>query len=121
MVNNMVNDSDSIFSFDDALTIPIPHGLPARISLFDTWFTKSLDNRDKHKLSTMISSHLQTLGRTVFVGDDETEIDRYISTLALFSTSQQRSLSRLSVKVDDVENLCSQYIPELYLQGMVIP
>ena len=96
-------------------------GLPARISLFNTWFTNSLDNRDKHKLSTMISSHLQTLGRTVIIGDDEAEIDRYISTLALFSTQQQKSLSRLSVKVDDPSNLSSHYIPELYLQGIVIP
>merc|ERR1712130_439390 len=99
----------------------LSRGLPARISLFDTFFMQSLDNRDKHKLSTMISSHLQTLGRTVIVGDDEEEIDRYISTLALFSTSQQKALSRLAVKVDDANNLCSHYIPELYLQGIVVP
>ncbi len=37
-------------------------GLPERISLFDTYFTQSLDNRDKHKLSIMISPHLQTVG-----------------------------------------------------------
>jgi len=96
-------------------------GLPAKISLFNTWFTSSLDNRDKHKLSTMISSHLQTLGRTIIIGDDEEEIDRYISTLALFSTQQQKSLSRLSVKVDDPSNLTTHYVPELYLQGIVIP
>ena len=96
-------------------------GLPVKISLFNTWFTNSLDNRDKHKLSTMISSHLQTLGRTIIIGDDEDEIDRYISTLALFSTQQQKSLSRLSVKVDDQSNLTTHYVPELYLKGIVIP
>ncbi len=36
-------------------------------------------------------------------------------------TSQRKSLNRLSVKVENTNNLTTHYIPELYLQGIVIP
>ena len=75
----------------------------------------------------MITSHLQTLGRSIIIGDNANDVNRCISTLALFCTEDQRNLSRYCVIVENTcklkenpELILNYYVPQLYIQGIVI-
>ncbi|XP_013383223.1 guanine nucleotide exchange C9orf72 isoform X2 [Lingula anatina] len=68
-------------------------GLPSCIKLEDTYFYNEDSSKD-FLLRKSITSHLMTCGRSVVTGTVDSEINKMVSTLALFNTSAERQCSR---------------------------
>ncbi|KAL9557107.1 hypothetical protein MBANPS3_001564 [Mucor bainieri] len=64
-------------------------------------------------IAKVITSHLQTFGSTLLVGNTLTSMNMVINTLALFLSLEERSRSSHARKHH-------HYMPDLYLQGLLI-
>ncbi|CAO3630967.1 unnamed protein product [Mucor fragilis] len=64
-------------------------------------------------IAKVITSHLQTFGSTLLVGSTLTSMNMVINTLALFLSLEERSRSSHARKHH-------HYMPDLYLQGLLI-
>ncbi|CEJ02232.1 hypothetical protein RMCBS344292_16243 [Rhizopus microsporus] len=76
-----------------------------------------LDNESKQMLDSpffakIITSHLQTFGSTVLIGNSLTSMNMMINTLALFLSAKERNRSSHARKHH-------HYMPDLYLQGVL--
>ncbi|CAO3703819.1 unnamed protein product [Rhizopus stolonifer] len=77
-----------------------------------------LDNKSKQMLDSpfiakIITCHLQTFGSTVLTGNNLGSVNRMINTLSLFLSFKELSRSCHARK-------CHRYMPDLYLQGLLI-
>ncbi|CAO3631329.1 unnamed protein product [Mucor hiemalis] len=68
---------------------------------------------DSPFIAKAITSHLQTFGSTLLVGNSITSMNMVINTLALFLSPEERSRSSHARKHH-------HYMPDLYLQGLLI-
>ncbi|KAF7721095.1 hypothetical protein EC973_005413 [Apophysomyces ossiformis] len=68
---------------------------------------------DSPFIARVITSHLQTSGSTLIVGNSLTTINMMINTLALFLSPEERNRSSHARKNH-------KYMPDLYLQGILI-
>ncbi len=83
-------------------------------------------------LAKVITSHLQTHGYTVVIGNQWEEINRWVDTLALLLHPQEQNTCKRilwnkttsSIEDDMLYTsmaTMSQYIPELHVQGLLLP
>jgi len=81
-------------------------------------------------LQQAITSHLQSSGYTVVLGEDEAIVNKMILTLGLFLSPKERRMSRLVCQLEEEKNRekdeggtrtpTFQYEPDLFLQGYVV-
>lgn len=84
------------------------------IDISQTYFGTGREWIDIAFLRTAITSHLQTGGSTIVLGDNAERVNAMIDTLAVFLTAEERRRSRYA-RVGD-----ASFAPDLVLQGIVL-
>lgn len=91
------------------------------IGLEQTVLEKANISFVKEFLIRAITCHLQMHGRTVVLGNNCEEINKWINTLALFVQSHEAKLCKYATSVVSIENITSYFIPEFWVQGICLP
>eukprot|EP00731_Ephydatia_muelleri_P018833 Em0011g873a len=101
------------------------HPVPSPIDIKQTFFgnTYDISKQSSDFLKKAITSHLQTGGYTVVLGQDSESVNMMILTLGLFLTSKEQKTSRLlcppvAMESQEGVDVCC-YEPGLYLQGYI--
>ncbi|XP_013413828.1 guanine nucleotide exchange C9orf72 [Lingula anatina] len=95
--------------------------IPEAVALTATYLSHQhrLSFSKEELLKDAIMSHLLTCGNTLVTGSSEKRINKMILTLALFSQLSDRRCSRLVAAAG--EKRWNRYIPDLCIQGLLMP
>ncbi|EDV22212.1 Protein C9orf72 [Trichoplax sp. H2] len=95
--------------------------LSGTLEIADTWLFSIFKNTTKEEIALLekaITSHLQTCRCSIVIGSDMKQINKMVRTLAMFNSEKELQSSRINL--EDDERINQSYLPDLYLQGLLM-